>query len=70
MPYSEVDAKISKDFPEYNFLSTASDMFTPEEELMLTPGTAWQGTTIGWSSKLDRFVTKLPVICDRFCGIS
>ena len=36
---------------------------------MLTPGTAWQGTTMGWSADIDRFVTRLPVISDRFCGI-
>ena len=45
-------------------------MFTPPEELMLTPGTAWHGTTIGWSADIDRFVTKLPVISDRFCGVA
>ena len=70
LPYSEVDTKLISDFPGYNFLSTASDMFIPAEELMLTSGTAWQGTTIGWSIDIDKFVTKLPVISDRFCGIS
>ena len=50
-------------------MSTSSDMFTPPEELMLTPGTAWQGTTIGWSIDIDSFVKKLPIISDRFCGI-
>ena len=44
-------------------------MFTAPEELMLTPGTAWHGTTIGWSVDIDRFVKKLPIISDRFCGI-
>ena len=69
LPYCEVDSKLVSDFPTYKFLSTASDMFTPAEELMLTPGTAWHGTTIGWSVDVDKFVTKLPVISDRFCGI-
>ena len=70
LPFNEVDFHLSSDFPGYKFLSTASDMFTPAEDLMLTSGTAWQGTTIGWSSEIDKFVTKLPVISDRFCGVS
>ena len=70
VPYCEIDSKLASDFPNYRFLSTASDMFTPAEELMLTPGTAWQGTTIGWSADIDSFVTKLPVISDRFCGVA
>jgi hypothetical protein len=41
LPYSEVDEKFKSDFPGYNFLSTASDMFTPVEDLMLRSGTAW-----------------------------
>ena len=44
-------------------------MFTAVEDLMLTPGTAWQGTTIGWSSEIDKYVSKLPIISERFCGI-
>ena len=56
LPYSEVDDKFHSDFSSYKFLSTASDMFTPVEDLMLTGGTAWQGTTIGWSSDIDKQV--------------
>ena len=70
LPFSEVDSQLHHDFSNYRFLSTASDMFTPAEDLMLTPGTAWQGTTIGWSSDIDKYVTKLPIVSERFCGIS
>ena len=45
-------------------------MFTAVEDLMLTPGTAWQGTSIGWSYEIDKYVSKLPIISERFCGIS
>ena len=70
LPYSEVDSQLHHDFSDYRFLSTSSDMFTPVEDLMLTPGTAWQGTTIGWLSEIDKYVTKLPIVSERFCGIS
>ena len=69
LPFSEVNTKLSSDFPGFNFLSTSSDMFTPPEELMLTSGATWHGTTMGWSIDIDKFVTKLPVISERFCGI-
>ena len=49
LPYNEVDTKQVTDFPGYNFLCTASDMFIPTVELMLTQGPTWHGTTIGWS---------------------
>ena len=70
LSHNEVDAHLHNDFSGYRFLSTSSDMFTPVEDLMLTPGTAWQGTAIGWSVEIDKFVTKLPIISERFCGIS
>ena len=38
LPYNEVNSKLVTEFPGYNFLCTASDMFTPTEELMLTQG--------------------------------
>ena len=69
LPFHDVDTHLDGDFPGYRFLSTASDMFTPAEDLMMTPGTAWQGTTIGWSAEIDKNVTKLPIISDRFCGV-
>ena len=69
LSHSEVDSRLQSDFSQYKFLSTSSDMFTAVEDLMLTPGTAWQGTTIGWSSEIDKYVSKLPIISERFCGI-
>ena len=45
-------------------------MFSPVEDLMMTPGTAWQGTSIGWSSEIDKHITKLPIVSERFCGVN
>ena len=61
---------ISSQFSEHNFHSTSSDMFIPPEELLLAPSTSWHGSSIGWSMKIDMFVTKIPVVSERFCGIS
>ena len=69
LPYNEVNKKLLTDFPSFNFLSTASDMFTPTEDLLLTGGTAWHGTALGWSKDIDRFVKILPIVSERFCGI-
>ena len=60
---------LEKDFAEYNFLSTASNMFTPEEEIMTKSGPVWHGTSIGWSLDIDKHVKRLPITSERFCGI-
>ena len=67
--YHEVNS-FETDFSAYKFHSTASDMFIPTEEILMKSGTAWHGTTIAWKSEFDRFITKLPVVSERFCGIS
>ena len=59
---------LEKDFAEYNFLSTASNMFTPEEEIMTKSGPIWHGTSIGWSLDIDKHVKRLPITSERFCG--
>ena len=69
LPHNEVNI-LRTDFPGYNFHSTSSDMFIPTEELLLTTGAIWHGTAIGWDIDIDNFVTKLPVVSERFCGIS
>ena len=44
-------------------------MFTPAEDLMLESGAVWHGSALGWSMEIDKLVCKLPIVCDRFCGI-
>ena len=60
---------ISKDFVDYDFLTTSSDMFTATEDLLLQSGPVWHGTALGWRKTATKHVTKLPVISDRFCGV-
>ena len=50
-------------------MTTSSDMFTPVDDLILQQGPVWHGTALGWKQSLDKFITKLPEISDRFCGI-
>ena len=64
------DSKImSSDFKEYDFYTTSADMFTPAEDLVLQSGPVWHGTALGWNKSIDKFITKLPIISDRFCGV-
>ena len=44
-------------------------MFTPPEDLVLQAGPTWHGTALGWKKSLEKSVTKLPIISERFCGI-
>jgi len=69
LAYHETDS-LKHEFTAYNFHSTASDMFSDPEDLLFASGCAWHGVTIGWSLEVDKYVTKLPTISDRFCGIS
>ena len=57
-------------FKDYEFISTASDMFDNPEDILLISGCAWHGTALGWSSDIDKYVTRLPIVSDRFCGIT
>lgn len=61
--------KMKTDFQTHNFHTTSDDMFTHTEDLLLQADPVWHGTAIGWPSRIDRCVSKLPVVCDRFCGI-
>ena len=69
LPNHDACTKLKSDFTTHNFLTTSDDMFTPAEDLVLETGPVWQGTAIGWSMEIDKFVCKLPVISDRFCGV-
>ena len=36
----------------------------------MTQGATWHGTALGWNNVIDKYITKLPIVSDRFCGIS
>ena len=57
------------DFPTYNFLTTSDDMFTPTEDLLLSPGPVWHGSAIGWPTDIDKYITKHEINNPRFCGV-
>ena len=69
MPDYEATTKLKVNFPAHNFLTTSDDMFTPIEDLILQAGPVWHGTAIGWPSRIDQYVSRLPVVNERFCGI-
>ena len=69
LPHHEAHDIISREFSKYNFTTTSSDMFTHEEDRVLTAGPIWHGTALGWKKTVSTRVTKIPVSCERFCGI-
>ena len=69
LPHFEAPNKFVTDFKGYNFLTTSSNMCKPTEEQMLESGPTWHGTAIGWDKNVDRNISKVPVISERFCGI-
>ena len=60
---------ISDDFQDYCFLTTSADMFEHEEDTALKQGPVWHGTALGWKKSIDQNITKLPIICERFCSV-
>ena len=44
-------------------------MFLPPEDLILQSGATWHGTALGWPVSIDPYISKLPVVSDRFCGV-
>ena len=66
---NEESKEISKDFSDYEFLTTSSDMFTDPEDVISQSGPVWHGTAIGWNKSISKYITRLPVISDRFCGV-
>ena len=65
----EATDKFSYDFSSYDFLTSSSDTFTPPEDIILNTGPTWHGTALGWHSSVNSFVTKLPIVSTRFCGV-
>ena len=68
LPCHESDT-FTTDFPNYNFHSTSSDMYTDTEDRLLHTGAVWHGTVIGWSRNIDKHIKKLSPVNERFCGI-
>ena len=44
-------------------------MFTNAEDKMLDSGPTWHGSAIFWPENIDKNISRLPVICERFCGV-
>ena len=68
LPHHESKA-LSEDFDDYDFLTTSSDIFIAPEDLIFKSGPTWHGAALGWKKSLEKSITKLPVICERFCGV-
>ena len=60
---------MSSDFPKYKFITTSSDMFLAPEDIILQSEPVWHATALGWPASVDTFITKLPVISERFRGV-
>ena len=69
LPHHEAQTSLNTEFSSYNFHTTSSDMFLPTEDLILKSGPTWHGTAIGWPISVNTKVVKVPVICERFCGV-
>ena len=70
LPHHEAEYKLAHDFKLYHFQTTSSDMFLPTEDLLLKSGPTWHGTAIGWHNSVNSKIRKIPVVSDRFCGVS
>ena len=57
-------------FQEYNFHVTSADMFMEPEDVIFQSGPIWHGSAIGWLKNVDRFISTIPIVSERFCGIS
>ena len=69
LPYYEAKDKIAHDFPGYNFSVTCSDIFTPAEDKMLEVGPTWHGAAIGWNENVEKYITKISIVSERFSGV-
>ena len=67
LPQGNASVSMTKDFTNYNFTSTSSDMFLPAEDVVLSSGPTWHGTAIGWDRQIDRFICRIEHINERFC---
>ena len=66
----EAEVKLSTNFPQYNFSITSSDIFTPAEDKMLESGPTWHGAAVGWDQNVEKHITRIPIISERFSGIN
>ena len=69
LPDYEAKNKFSKAFQSYEFLTTSSDTFYHPEETLFQNGPVWHGSAIGWPRSINIYVQKLPIVCERFCGV-
>ena len=44
-------------------------MFLPPEDLLFQSGPVWHGTALGWPSSINNYISKLPIVSERFCGV-
>ena len=66
----EANTKFSKDFTDYEFITTSSDSFLAPEDIILQRGPVWHGTSLGWHSVISSHVERIPIISTRFCGVT
>ena len=44
-------------------------MFCHPEDLIVMHGPVWHGTALGWKKSFDQYITKLPIVCERFSSV-
>ena len=66
LPFHET-AICEADFPNYSFHFSSSDMFISPEDLLLQTGATWHGTALGWNKSIEKMVTRLTCVHERFC---
>ena len=44
-------------------------MFISTEDLLLQSGPVWIGTALGWEKSIEKHISRLPVVSERFCGV-
>ena len=69
LPDYATNNMLSKDFSNYRFSTTSSDMFTSPEDKLLESGPTWHGTAVGWVEDVEDKISRLPIISERFCGV-
>ena len=69
LPSYEATSRFSSDFSSYDFLTSSCDTFTAPEDKILETGPTWHGTALGWHNSVSSYISKLPIISTRFCGI-
>ena len=70
LPHYDAEIKFSTNFNNYNFSTTSSDIFTPVEDKMLEGGPTWHGAAVGWDQSLEKHISRIPIISERFTGVN